>query len=423
MQKYPYILIVEDSPTQAEQLRYILEQNNNTVLCAPNGAKALELIKLNKPALIISDIMMPEMDGFELCKKAKDDPELRNIPFIILTSLSDPHDVIKGLQAGADNFLTKPYNEQFLISRVQYIQANQELRRGMISAMGIEIVFAGQKYFINSDRIQIIDLLLSTYENAIQKNLELSEANSQLTEMHQQLEMKNRELEKLDAEKNKFLGIAAHDIRNPVGGILTSSMILEEELHGKVEPDIMELISMMKMSADFVMNLINELLDVSIMESGNLQAKLIPTDITDLVSKSLASNKVLASMKNIKLNFSSPPALNLMLDRTKMAQVINNLISNAIKYSYDDKNVFIKVEEITDSVLISVQDEGQGIPAEEMERLFKPFPRISVQSTRGEKSTGLGLVIVRKIVEAHNGEVWANSQIGIGTTFYVRLPK
>ena len=194
------ILIVEDSPTQTKLLRLILEENGYTVDSAPNGVKALECIRAKKPDLIITDIVMPEMDGFALCKALKVDPNLRFIPVMLLTSLSDPQDVIKGLQAGADNFLTKPYEDTFLISCIQYIFSNQELRRGNSSGPEIEIMFAGQKYFINSDRIQIIDLLLSTYENAVQKNTELKKAHSDLIAIYRQLEHKNIELEKLNQD-------------------------------------------------------------------------------------------------------------------------------------------------------------------------------------------------------------------------------
>src|SRR4030042_3668774 len=179
------ILIVEDSPTQREQLKFILEKNNYTVQAAQNGSEALKMLKESKPSLIVTDILMPEMDGYTLCKKLKEDKDFADIPILLLTSLSDPHDVIKGLQAGADNFLTKPYKEQFLLSRIKYILINQELRKGGLSSeVGLEIVFGGEKYFINSNRMQIIDLLLSTYENAIQKNNELAEANKQLIRMH-----------------------------------------------------------------------------------------------------------------------------------------------------------------------------------------------------------------------------------------------
>jgi two-component system, OmpR family, response regulator VanR len=192
------ILIVEDSPTQTKLLRLILEENKYIVESAPNGVRALECIRYKKPDLIITDIVMPEMDGFELCKTLKSDPDLRLIPVMLLTSLSNPEDVIKGLQAGADNFLTKPYEDTFLISCIHYIFANQELRKDHISDSEVEIMFAGKKYFINSGRIQIIDLLLSTYENAIQKNNELKKTHNDLIAVYLQLEQKNIELEKLN---------------------------------------------------------------------------------------------------------------------------------------------------------------------------------------------------------------------------------
>jgi two-component system response regulator VanR len=192
------ILIVEDSPTQTKLLRLILEENEYIVDSAPNGVKALECIHHKMPDLIITDIVMPEMDGFALCKALKSDPNLSSIPVMLLTSLSDPQDVIKGLQAGADNFLTKPYEDTFLISRIHYIIANQELRKYRGSDSEVEIMFAGQKYFINSNRIQIIDLLLSTYENAVQKTNELKKAHNDLIDIYRQLEQKNIELEKLN---------------------------------------------------------------------------------------------------------------------------------------------------------------------------------------------------------------------------------
>ncbi len=192
------ILIVEDSPTQTKLLRRILEENEYAVDSAPNGAQALACVRTKRPSLVITDIVMPEMDGFAFCKRLKSDPDLKTIPVILLTSLSDPEDVIKGLQAGADNFLTKPCEEDFLLAQIQHIFTNQELRKNRRPESDIEIVFAKQRYSISSDRMQIIDLLLSTYENAIQKNNELRKAHNYLVETHHLLEQKNIELEKLN---------------------------------------------------------------------------------------------------------------------------------------------------------------------------------------------------------------------------------
>ncbi|MBN2030906.1 response regulator [bacterium] len=192
------ILIVEDSPTQAMHLKYILEKQDFRVIVAQNGKDALKLMRKNKPTIVISDILMPEMDGYELCRQIRADEKLQYIPVILLTQLFDPRDVIRGLLSGADNFVTKPYSEQFLVSRIQYILANQELRRNSITEMGIEIIFAGQKHFITSDRMQILDLLFSTFENAVQRNQELEVANKQLRKALETIETINEVSEKLN---------------------------------------------------------------------------------------------------------------------------------------------------------------------------------------------------------------------------------
>ncbi len=192
------ILIVEDSPTQAMHLKYILEKQDFQVVVAQNGKDALSMMRKRKPTIIISDILMPEMDGYELCRQIRADEKLKYTPVILLTQLFDPRDVIRGLLSGADNFVTKPYSEQFLVSRIQYILANQELRRNSITEMGIEIYFAGQKHFITSDRMQILDLLFSTFENAVQRNQELEIANKQLRKALETIETINEVSEKLN---------------------------------------------------------------------------------------------------------------------------------------------------------------------------------------------------------------------------------
>jgi DNA-binding response OmpR family regulator len=140
---------------------------------AQNGSDAIAFMRQHRPTAVISAILMPEMDGYQLCQQIKGDADLTHIPVILLTSLADPRDVIRSLECGADNFIVKPYDEQFLLGRIQYIFANQQLRREETTPMGLEIFFAGQTYFITSDRLQILNLLLSTYETAVQKNRQL----------------------------------------------------------------------------------------------------------------------------------------------------------------------------------------------------------------------------------------------------------
>ena len=197
MEPEPYhkvrILIVEDSATQAEQLRYVLEQRGYHLSAARNGHEALAAIRAHAPTLVISDIVMPEMDGYQLCRQIKQDEKSNSIPVILLTSLSDPVDVVRGLEAGADNFVFKPYEEEYLLARVAYILANRHLRESESTKMGVEIFFSGRKFFISSDRLQILNLLLSTYEAAVQKNRQLAEARDELKQFNEKLEAKVKE--------------------------------------------------------------------------------------------------------------------------------------------------------------------------------------------------------------------------------------
>ena len=187
------ILIAEDSPTQAEQLHYILTQHGYRLTVVRNGREALTAIQRQRPTLVISDVIMPQMTGYELCSHIKREPALRRIPVILLTSLTDPADVVKGLESGADSFIFKPYDEQYLLTRISYTLANQHLRESESAQMGVEIVFAGRKFFITSDRLQILNLLLSTYEAAVHKNKELAAAQDELRHLNEHLESRIKE--------------------------------------------------------------------------------------------------------------------------------------------------------------------------------------------------------------------------------------
>jgi two-component system cell cycle response regulator len=174
------ILIVEDSRTQAERLRYFLERNGFKVAAATDGEQALEMLAKSAPAMVISDIVMPEMDGYELCRRIKQDPENADMPVILLTALSEPSDVISGLASGASDFLGKPYNEQSLVARINRALTNRALRAGASQDDGVEVFFSGQKYTLQSESSQNVDFLLSSFEDAVEKNVQLNEANAQL---------------------------------------------------------------------------------------------------------------------------------------------------------------------------------------------------------------------------------------------------
>ena len=189
-----HILIVEDSATQAMRLEHTLKRHGYRVSSARHGREALTVLSGELPTMVITDVNMPEMDGYELCRHIKDDAKLKELPVILLTALSDPKDILRGIECGADNFVVKPYDEEFLLSRIQYVLANLELRRQSKDRSGTEIFFAGQKYHLTFDRIRNLDLLLSTYETAVQKNLELSKAKETLEKQAIDLREKNEQM-------------------------------------------------------------------------------------------------------------------------------------------------------------------------------------------------------------------------------------
>lgn len=252
---------------------------------------------------------------------------------------------------------------------------------------------------------------------------ELARLNNEMMTLQRELAKRNHELARLNALKNQFLGMAAHDLRTPLGVILSYGQFLLDEAGDRLAEEHREFLATIISSSQFMLGLIDELLDISQIESGELTLNLQPVDPAAMAAHNVALNRLLAERKQIALELHCQAGLpDLMLDRNKMDQVLNNLISNAVKFSQPGTRVGVTLERAEGGVLLSVRDQGPGIPQDEQDRLFQPFARTSVRSTAGEKSTGLGLVIVRRIVEGHGGRIWVESQVGQGSSFCVLLP-
>jgi signal transduction histidine kinase len=252
---------------------------------------------------------------------------------------------------------------------------------------------------------------------------DLSRLNNELVNLQRELAKRNAELERLDELKNRFLGTAAHELRNPLGIIWSYSDFLMHEISDLLSEEHLEFLSIIQYSSEFMLHMVDDVLDVSAIESGRLNLALEATDLFALVEHNVALNRVLAEKKQIRLGFHTDGNLPILyLDPAKMEQVLNNLISNAVKFSYPASSVEVRVCREKDRALISVRDEGQGIPADEVDNLFKWFGKTSVKGTEGEISSGLGLAISYKIVLGHQGTTWVESEEGKGSTFYVSLP-
>ncbi len=252
---------------------------------------------------------------------------------------------------------------------------------------------------------------------------ELSRLNSELATARRELARMNAEVARLNEQNNQFFGMAAHDLRNPLGAIITYSELLLDEAAPQLAAEHIELLSLIKSLGELVLRLVNDLVDVSKLEAGKLELRLEDVDLVGLVKRNVMLNGILAHEKGITLTLDAcEGALVVSADAGRIERVLTKLITNAMKFSQPETTVEVRISRHDGEALLAVRDAGPGIPASELEMLFRPFPRTSVKSTGGERGTGLGLVIARKIVEGHGGRIWVESEVGNGSAFCVALP-
>lgn len=253
---------------------------------------------------------------------------------------------------------------------------------------------------------------------------QLTRMNNEMAAMQRELARKNASLERMNEEKNRFLGIVAHDLRSPISTILVAAKFLLSTLADRMKDAERDALNAIVRYGEFTLRLIDDLLDISAIESGRLELSLQDTDMGELVERVVSLHKNVAAERNVELVV-HPPAggARAEADPARMEQVLNNLVVNALKFSPSGSRVDITITGDGERLTVAVKDMGPGIPADELDRLFKPFGTTSVKSAWGEKSTGLGLAIVRRIVEAHGGTVGVESESGQGSTFYFTLPR
>jgi two-component system sensor histidine kinase/response regulator len=405
------ILIAEDSPTQAQSLQHVLQQQGYHVTVTANGRQALEAARQRKPTIIISDVVMPEMDGYELSRQIKADPTLGDIPLILVTTLSDPQDVIRGLECCADNFILKPYDEQYLLSRVQFVLINREMRQTERVGMGVEIFFNGQKHFLSADRMQILNLLLSTYEVAIQRNRELKNSQEELRSLNAQLEGANKELE-------SFSYSVSHDLRAPLRAIGGYAGMLRRDHAGHLEPDAVKLLGHIEENVKRMGMLIDDLLEFSRLGRKALSVqRLNLAHLTRECLKELATEQ---EGRKVEIVIGELPPCHGDLILVK--QSLLNLLSNALKYTRKREAARIEIggELRGDEYVAHVRDNGVGFDMRYADKLFQVFQRLHSQSEFA--GTGVGLAIVKRAIEKHGGRVWAEAAPDKGATFYFSLP-
>lgn len=271
------------------------------------------------------------------------------------------------------------------------------------------------------DEFLLVGEILHDEHEALREHL--LRLNGEVNDLNRELQRRAAELERLVELKSRFIGMAAHDLRNPIGGIRGMSDVLRQEAESAGDDARAEVFAMMHESSGFMLSLVEDLLTAVEFEAGRLHLNLETTDLNELIASTARLNQLLADRREVRLAIRSTTALPRMrLDRMKLHQVLNNLISNAVKFSPTGATVVISARSETGSVAISVADRGPGIPPEELPGLFTPFQRTSVRSPHGERGTGLGLSIAKGIVDAHGGRISVDTEVGNGSTFTVSLP-
>jgi light-regulated signal transduction histidine kinase (bacteriophytochrome) len=340
------------------------------------------------------------------------DQRFKHLPVILLTSLSDPRDVVRGLQCGANNFIVKPYDEQFLLSQIQNLLANVELRRAPASDAGIEIFFAGQKHLLVADRLQVVDLLLSSYDAAVQKNRELQRAT-------EKLEQQTRELERSNNELNQFGYVVSHDLQEPLRAITGFLDLLHRRYRGQLDEKADQYIDFAVNGARRMQALIQDLLSYA--RVGARQVKFVPVDTARVLRDALANLR--AAIEESGAQVSHEETLpTISGDATQLTQLFQNLIGNALKFRREDCPLQIRIGAASRErrAEFAIGDNGIGIAESDFDRIFQVFQRLH---ERGKyPGTGIGLAVCKKIVERHDGEIWVESEPGKGTTFHFTLP-
>jgi len=422
------ILIVEDSRTQAEALRAFLEDSDFSTTVAPSGEKALDYLRAHSVDLVISDIIMPGISGLELCQALRADSELGDIPFMLLTSLVDPLDVIRGLEAGADNYVTKPYDEAQLLRRIDRTFQRRAQPRSDTTPSPIEITFLGGRFCVASEREQILDVLISSFEDIARANVSLRAAEDERARLYEQERQARRDAEEARARaeeanraKSEFLAMMSHDLRTPLNAIAGYSELLAMGVRGPVTAPQLADLERIQRNQRHLLNLVNDILSFAKIETGTIPLEMAKVKLEATVRPLRAVIEPQAAKRGITYEYLGGDSdAVVMADLERLEQVLNNLLGNAVKFTADGGRVTMRCFTRDGMGLIEVADTGIGIPESKIKVIFDPFVQVDANRCKRD-GVGLGLAISRKLAQAMGGEIEVRSEVGVGSTFTVSL--
>lgn len=361
------ILIVDDVMSNVLLLKVLLTNEKFAIATASNGRQALEQVEKENPDLVLLDVMMPDMSGFEVAQHLKSNPNTADIPIIFLTALNSTADIVKGFQVGANDFISKPFNKEELIIRVTH---------------QISLVAA--------------------------KRLILS---------------KTEELQRTIAGRDKLYSVIAHDLRSQMGSIkMVLNMLILNLPSEKIGAEMYELLTMANQTTEDVFSLLDNLLKWTKSQIGKLNVVYQDVDLVEVTDGVIEIFSMVASLKKIRIREMKPEKMMVNADIDMLKTVVRNLLSNAIKFSKENSEVLVKMEEVDGMAVVSVQDYGCGISEEGQKKLLHTDTHFSTFGTNNEEGSGLGLLLCKDFVVKNGGKLWFTSKEGEGSIFSFSIP-
>ena len=362
------LLVVDDVQTNVLLLKALLGKEGYGILVANNGKEALEVIRNENPDLILLDVMMPGMDGFEVAERLKSEEFRCEIPIIFLTALDDTQSIVNGFKLGVGDFISKPFRKEELMVRIKH-----------------------QLSLVAARRI---------------------------------IEEKNEELRKTIAGRDKMYSVIAHDLRSPMASMkmLLNTIMMSVE-KDKIDPDIFDMLEMSNKTSEEVFSLLDNLLKWTKSQLGKLTVIPQKLDISGLADGVVEVMNSVAEVKHIKLIRTDHESFFVYVDIEMIKSILRNLISNAVKFSNPDSEIKVGIKAEDGKVIVSVTDSGKGIKKEDQHKLLKDSTHFTTYGTNSEEGSGLGLLLCRDFARKNGGELWFESEENLGSVFSFSLPQ
>jgi signal transduction histidine kinase len=388
------ILIADDTPENLHLLFGMLTGENYRIRLVPSGLRALSAVQAEIPDLILLDIKMPDLDGYEVCERLKADERIRDIPVIFISALNGAFDKVKAFSAGGVDYITKPFQVEEVLARVE-----------------THLMLRNQQKHLEEKNTQLQ-----------QEITRRKQAEEELQGLNQQLQETNQQLQEAIASKDKFFSIIAHDLRDPFNSLFVLTEVIVEDIDHYSKDQIKVKLQNLHKTSEKVYALLNNLLTWSQLQRGVMTCEPQQFPLEEIAARNVRLFTTNAEQKQITLrNLVSKETL-AYADYTMVDTIMRNLLSNALKFTDAGGTIEVTAQQDENIAEVAVTDTGIGMNQENIEKLFRIDVKCSRRGTNDEEGTGLGLILCKELVEKNDGKIGIESEVGKGTTFVFTLP-